>query len=272
MTLTEINELYRNSDLDKAILHEIRGLIIPFDPTWKNIAVNVSGGADSAMLASSLAQLIQDNGYDCKVHFISFVRVWEFRPWAPFISQAVYDKIKSMFPTVIGNRIEGFIPTEMEEGVSGRNLINNRSGDRIFVQNFNKYSAYRYGLDAVYNATTLNPRDADIGGEHRPKDREIAWYNNKGVSELVLKDGDVWAVNPYRYTDKVYVINGYYKNGWLDLLELTRSCEGDKNTDPELFSSYLKYKHGESKLPLCGKCFWCLERDWATNKVINNET
>lgn len=275
MELTKVNEFYNNSKLDRTMLHNERGLLIPFHPSWKNIAVNVSGGADSAFLSATLAKIIKENGYDCKIHFISFVRVWEFRPWAPFISQEVYDKIKSMFPDVIGNRIESFIPTDLEEGVSGADLYKGKSGDRIIVNSFNKFATYKYNLDAVYNATTLNPEDKDIGvinnTNKRPRDREIEWYGDKGLFGLVTKEtedkGGTWSLYPLRYVDKRYVIGGYYENNWLDLLEITRSCEGDKNTDPDLFASYLGYKHKESKLPLCGHCFWCVEREWATNEV-----
>lgn len=276
MKLSDINKLYEDSNLPKSMLHTINGLVIPFDPSWKSIAVNVSGGADSALLSSLLAQLIEKNNYDCKVHFISFVRVWEFRPWAPFISQAVYNKIKEMFPNVIGTRIESFIPTDLEEGVSGRELYNGKSGDRIVVNSFNKYAVYRYNLDAVYNATTLNPSDLSVGHSERlnkrPKDREENWYASAGIEELVNKEEnkkDASMLYPFRYVEKDYVIGGYYKNGWEDLLNITRSCEGDKHTDPDLFASYIGYKHGKTKLPLCGHCFWCEERAWAINKVKN---
>jgi len=280
MEIDAINSLYANSELSKNMIkHQSRRLIIPFDPSWKNVAVNVSGGADSAMLSASLAKIITENNYDCKIHFISFVRVWEYRPWAPFISFEVYNKIKEMFPNAIGDRIESFIPTELEEGVSGENLLNDKSGDRIIVNSFNKYCTYRFNLDAVYNATTLNPLDKNIGlidgTNKRPKDREAEWYNDKGISALVKKTEAKslsWNLFPYRYTDKRYIIKGYYENGWNDLLELTRSCEGDKNTDPDLFSSYLGYQHRVSKLPLCGHCFWCVERNWATKEILKDET
>jgi len=279
MKIEKINELYTQSNLDNKLFHSVNDLIIPFNPDWKNIAVNVSGGADSAFLSATLAKIIDENNYSCKIHFISFVRVWEFRPWAPFISQEVYEKIKSMFPEIIGNRIESFIPTDLEEGVSGKDLYKSKSGDRIIVNSFNKYATYKYNLDAVYNATTLNPLDKDIGviegTNKRPRDREIEWYNDRGLSGLVTREegskGDMWSVYPLRYVDKRYVIDGYYKNEWLDLLNITRSCEGDKHTDPDLFASYLGYKHKETKLPLCGHCFWCEERTWAINKV-NDET
>ena len=69
-------------------------------------------------------------------------------------------------------------------------------------------------------------------------------------------------------TEKDWIIDQYYKNDVVDLLETTRSCEGDINSDPLLFAEldYTTYKKN-SKVPECGKCYWCLERNWATEKV-----
>jgi len=280
MEIHDINNLYTTSNIDSSMFHYEGELIIPFDPSWKSIAVNVSGGADSAFLSCALAKIIKNNNYDCKIHFISFVRVWEFRPWAPFISKEVYDKIKFLFPSIIGDRIESFIPTELEEGVSGSNLYQNKSGDRILVNSFNKFAIYKFNLDAVYNATTLNPSDKSIGiineANKRPKDREISWYKNRGINALInleeMEKNKSVTLYPLRYVDKTFVINGYVNNNWLDIFNTTRSCEGDKNSNPDLFSSYLGYKHKESKLPLCGQCFWCVEREWALKQSgLENE-
>lgn len=272
MDVNEINELYENSNLDKSSFHYERGLIIPLCSFWKNIAVNVSGGADSALLVLTLAKIIKEKNFNCKIHFISFVRYWETKPWAPFISQEVYNKIKSMFPDIIENRIESFIPTELEEYYSGRNLYKGESGDRIIVNAFNKFVNYKYKFDAVYNATTLNPKDKNIGivngVNKRPIDREIEFFNN--LYSVYNKDENFLFFHPFRYIDKRYVIEGYYKNNWIEVLNITRSCEGDKNTNPTLFQSYLEYNHKISKLPVCSKCFWCKEREWAIKEILVN--
>jgi PP-loop superfamily ATP-utilizing enzyme len=39
-------------------LHNIDGVILPFDKTWVNLAIGLSGGADSALLTYLLCDLI----------------------------------------------------------------------------------------------------------------------------------------------------------------------------------------------------------------------
>jgi len=40
-------------------LHNIDGVIVPFDNKWKNIAIGLSGGADSALLAYMLSAILE---------------------------------------------------------------------------------------------------------------------------------------------------------------------------------------------------------------------
>ena len=67
-----------------------------------------------------------------------------------------------MFPNVIGDRLQNYIPPEIEEASVGPDLINGRSGDRIAVDSFNMYCQVTYNLDAVYNTVTLNPMDPNL--------------------------------------------------------------------------------------------------------------
>jgi hypothetical protein len=59
------------------------------------------------------------------------------------------------------------------------------------------------------------------------------------------------------YTKKDWIIKQYFENGIEELLNLTRSCEGEfEDVD------YTTYTAGQH-VPVCGKCFWCKEREWA---------
>jgi 7-cyano-7-deazaguanine synthase in queuosine biosynthesis len=63
--------------------------------------------------------------------------------------------------------------------------------------------------------------------------------------------------HPFAYIKKDWIIGQYYKHGIEDLLELTRSCEGEfEGID------YTTYAPGQY-VPICGECFWCKEREWA---------
>jgi hypothetical protein len=72
-----------------------------------------------------------------------------------------------------------------------------------------------------------------------------------------MKHMDRWAIHPVRFVDKSWVISQYKRLEIIDLLELTRSCEG---TFEEIdLTNYTKGQY----VPVCGECFWCKERRWA---------
>ena len=67
--LEQINSIYNKFGVPLEWQHEVDGLVIPFNSEWKNIAVNVSGGADSACGTSILASLSFWKG-ECGFPFI----------------------------------------------------------------------------------------------------------------------------------------------------------------------------------------------------------
>jgi hypothetical protein len=66
-----------------------------------------------------------------------------------------------------------------------------------------------------------------------------------------------YAVHPFRFVEKDWIIKQYYRLGIESLLNTTRSCEGEfKGID---YKTYILGQH----VPTCGECFWCKEREWA---------
>ena len=122
------------------ILHKFSHLTIAFDPAWKRIAINLSGGADSALLAVLLCKIISKHSLDTKVDVITFQRCWETRPWQGHVSLQIFNKIKEMYPNIIQNRYTTYIPPEIEHGAIGP-VINGKSGDQIIVGSFNSASS-----------------------------------------------------------------------------------------------------------------------------------
>ena len=74
--------------------------------------------------------------------------------------------------------------------------------------------------------------------------------------------------HPFVHTKKDWIIQQYYDHNVVDLLNLTRSCEGDRIYYPEIFGNldYRTYIPGQY-VPECGHCFWCQERGWAISRV-----
>ena len=264
------NKLYNNLSED-IILEKINHLVIPFDKTWKKVSVNLSGGADSALCTYLLCQIIQKYNLSTTIEIITYQRCWTGRPWQGDIAQDVYMWLKNKFPKIIGKRHLCYIPPELEHGVIG-NIVNNRSGDMIIVGSFNKFAAYTYGFDAVFNATSKNPSvEEDCELKRRAMD-------NRNVDVKKAHIGEVWFVDkttkcaqchPFKFVEKDWILAQYHMLNILDLLKITRSCEGDINHNQivkDACAHYTKYNKG-MHIPECGECWWCLERNWAMTRV-----
>ncbi len=280
------HEEFKDDIPDSWQQHLDDGFIFPFNPDWKNIGVNLSGGADSAAGTATLCKLIQDTGSNCKITVLTNVRVWHARPWAGPISVEVYDKLREMFPNIIVNRLQNFIPPQIEEGAlkmldpkgNPRGIIKELdiSGDRLCVNEFNRYSVSTNQLEAVYNFITLNP--IEVNHRSAPHDRrsdKLELSQWKRLPQVGKSYGDSYLIQPWKLVEKDFIISQYFKNSWEQLLDTTRSCEGDKDLWPDRqFENGDTYVHGVSSLPTCldvleesddkqRVCFWCAEREWA---------
>jgi hypothetical protein len=242
-----------NSNINLSF-NDIDGLPIPFDSRWTNIAIGLSGGADSALLTYLLCSMITN---DTTVHVISHTRMWKTKPWQGWDSVGVFNWLSNKFPHITFKRHTNFIAPEIEYGNIGPALKDEYgkfvSGDNIESRAFAEYVCHWNSVDAFYNAVTRNPRDVDLGGM---KERDIdQTANNQHL--LISRHMGGWACHPFRFTDKSWIIRQYQRLGITELLSITRSCEGEfKDLD------YINYTPGQY-VPLCGECFWCKEREWA---------
>ena len=232
---------------------DIDGVKIPFNNTW-NFAVSVSGGADSALLAYLLSTQANENQ---TIHIINHIRMWKTRPWQEYDAFNVYEYLKEKFPKLQFVIHKNFIAPELEYGNIGPSLTDEYgkkvSGDNIQQRAFAEYICSKHNIDAYYNAVTRNPRATNLNGM---KERDIEPTENNGHMRIMKHMGK-YAIHPLRFVEKDWVIKQYAKYDIIDLLNLTRSCEGEfKDLD------YTTYKPFQ-KVPTCGECFWCKERAWA---------
>ena len=260
------NNLY--NELSSNLIKEtVSGLDLYFDPNWKTVAVNLSGGADSALLMHIVCSIIEKNKLDTKIKAITYQRCWTTRPWQDWWSIQVYNKLKEYFPNIITERITNYIPPELEYGVSGP-IIDGRSGDQIIVGSFNKFAAWKHNLDAIFNATSKNPKDDDRDDRMSNRDGEAEngelkdlWMENKSVKTVFA--------HPLRYVQKDWIVAQYHIRNILDLYNTTRSCEGDimlNDSVKEVVPYFTDYVEGMD-IPTCGECWWCYEREWAESRV-----
>jgi tRNA(Ile)-lysidine synthase TilS/MesJ len=231
---------------------------IPFDPEWKNIAISVSGGADSALLAYLICNLASNTRIT--VHVINHIRCWKTKPWQQYDAEQVYNWLFQHFPSVKFERHINFIAPELEYAHTGPCLTDEYgkkvSGDNIQQRAYAEYICAAHNIDAYYNAVTRNPRNIDLGGM---PERDI----NRATENLhleMMKHMDRWALHPFRFIEKSWVVKQYRDHNITELFDLTRSCEG---TVPGL--DHTNYVNGQ-EVPTCGECFWCKEREWAISQ------
>jgi hypothetical protein len=231
---------------------------VPFDPTWKNIAISLSGGADSALLTYLLCSKIT---HHTNIHIISHTRMWKTRPWQGTDSLRVYNWFVNQFPNIQFHRHTNFISPDLEYG-NGAFVTDEYkkrvSGDNIEIRAFAEYVCHTEDCAAYYNAVTRNPKGIELGGM---KERDIdPTESNKHLQEM--QHMGRWAFHPFRFVDKSWVLSQYAQLGIMELFNLTRSCEGE-------FAdiNYTNYKAGQY-VPLCNTCFWCKERAWAIEQSI----
>jgi len=141
------------------------------------------------------------------------------------------------------------------------------SGDQIEIDSFNKYIVYREKLNATFNATTLNPSSKDfisrLVTEQPPKRSRSIKDGN--IDDLIFKKNNYYECTPFVFTEKDVVIKYFYLYDKLNLLNTTRSCEGN------IFHLNIKFEDyvDDMDIPICNHCFWCKERNWAIEKIKN---
>jgi|TARA_R110002124_G_scaffold32066_2_gene108243 7-cyano-7-deazaguanine synthase in queuosine biosynthesis len=219
--------------------------------SWKRIGISLSGGADSALLAYLICKNVT---ITTDIHITSQIRCWRTRPWQEFYVDSVISWLKKEFNNNFFVH-KNLVPPEMEE--PNTTLIKDeygkmKPGNRIILRSHNEFIANKYKLDAIYVGVNQNP-DIDIPGQLDER--------NEGVLDPHFVHNGVDICHPFVYTKKDWIIRQYYKNSIEDLLDLTRSCEGEfEGLD------YTTYTPGQD-VPECGECFWCKERQWGIDNA-----
>jgi hypothetical protein len=219
------------------------------NPKWDKIGIGLSGGADSALLSYLICSQTEAD-----IHFNTQVRMWKTRPWAEHVAGNVVEWFKNRFNNTFYHH-KNLVPPELEEPTEY--LIKDeygkmKSGNRIILRSHGEYIAHKYKLNALYGGVNLNP---DVKFEGRVEERD------KGHIEPHFVHDGIDICHPFVYTKKDWIIQQYYDLDITDLLDITRSCEGEFED-----LNYKTYTPGDP-VPICGECFWCLEREWALGKV-----
>jgi 7-cyano-7-deazaguanine synthase in queuosine biosynthesis len=235
----------------------VDGVGIPFDPTWNKIAISVSGGADSALLAYLLCDLVIQHHADTDIHIISHTRMWKTRPWQTYDSKGVYEYLEYRFRGRTFVKHTNFIAPDLEYGYTGPSIQDEYgkmvSGDNIQQRAYAEYVCHHNNIDAYYNAVTKNPQGVEFKGMTERDIEPTADNQHLTATQHMGK----WAFHPFRFVDKAWVVKQYKRLNIEELFDITRSCEGE--FENITYETYVP----RQLVPLCGECFWCKERAWA---------
>lgn len=247
-------------------VEEHDGIFIPIDQSWKNVAINVSGGADSALLAYIICNLLKNTN----IHIINNIRMWKTRPWQRHNSIDVFNWLVKRFPNHNFKRYENLIAPEIEYGVIGPSIKTAsgvlKSGDQLSTISFVEYVCHYNNIDVWFAGVTKNPDDENI--TLKLPERNVSYRgSNNDIEKIIFLADRLLLCHPFIFSSKDWIVKQYIDLNLLDLFEITRSCEGDLNSAPDIFNglNYKTYVPGMS-VPECGRCFWCQERNWAKSK------
>jgi len=225
--------------------------LLNINKDWKRIGISLSGGADSALLAYLICKNVSTS---TELHINTQIRMWKTRPWQEHIADNVIAWFRNNFDHKFYIH-KNLVPPELEEPTEY--LIKDeygkmKPGNRIILRSHNEYIAHKYNLDALYAGVNMNP-SIDIPG--KVKERDVGHIPPHFVHNGI----DI--CHPFVYTTKDWIIKQYYDNKIKDLLNLTRSCEGEFEG-----INYTTYTPGDD-VPICGECFWCKERQWGIDNA-----
>ncbi len=199
------------------------------------ICVNLSGGADSAILGYMTIKYCEQHVPDAEIHFITCAN--QPKGWynAKYGSSVVDRLLQLTRTNIIKSHYTYFSDDQRR---SDLNIVE--------VEMANEGTA-----NFFIHGTTQNP---PLSEKHLLEGRYTA--RDPGHDRFILKDRiNNWRYLPLMYVDKRMVAHLYSQLGMMKLLfPYTRSCEQEArhNRDSPVWMT-----------TTCGECWWCREREWA---------
>lgn len=209
---------------------------------YKNIAINCSGGADSSILLYTTVKFLEENNRnDTKVSILTCANDKKGRWNAKNAGQVINYIVEKTQTTLIDSHFSYY-----------RDVQDVKYFHEIEFDLFNNRK-----IDLVISGVTANPLENTLVNNI---DGQIINLRDEALPERDSRSQKTWHYQnnaswytPFANVDKRFIAFLYNTHNVLDLLELTRSCEGFADST-------------ENFTKPCGKCWWCLERKWAFGK------
>lgn len=206
---------------------------------FDRIGIRFSGGADSAILMTLLAETIMRLGKQ-KTAFIQPMTVhWDFKPFNHFYGKGVREFVVEKYPEVDIRETEVGICDSYEDYVPSQKRLE----ERVMP---------KYNLEIMFGGVTQNPPNSEspMWSEYYWNHRDPSRDPEMKKDPILAKATEYWKCFPFRHTNKRGIAALYDMMGVRDTLyPLTWSCEAYPQEN-----AYFQKQ--------CGKCWWCKERIW----------
>ena len=230
-----------------------------FKTNHKDVAVKLSGGADSAIVYYAV----------CNYYKKSYTNIYALtmgtasKPWYPVGAAKIIKRVHELTGVA---PVEHFVHYQPETTAAGY-----ASG----ISDMDELAVKRFELDAIYSGLTVNPPIDDMRQYFRDTHKQFGLDIDTLMNHIAGRDDSrdttteptfftkrygersVDRIRPFINKNKQAVYHAYRD---LDMMEQlyphTYSCE----TIPDNYDT-MDFVH-------CGHCFFCLERYWGFGRII----
>lgn len=208
-------------------------------PLHKKIVINCSGGADSSLLVYLTSKYIKENKTDHRINILSCSVDVKSRKVAQRVTDIIEYVIDKLEVTCIDTHYALYRETGLDEHVHPMHNKLYSQGD----------------MDILFGGITANPKEPTFVTNSNgdvvdlikdcPPIMQHRNFTEKNKTTTIRNNYPFY--NPFIHVDKRFVYDMYKQFDILDMIPMTRSCNG-------------YYPTGEQ---VCGMCWGCLERKWA---------
>jgi hypothetical protein len=230
-----------------------------FKPNYKDVAVKLSGGADSAIVYYAV----------CKYYKNTFTNIYALtmgtalKPWYPVGAANIINVVHELTGVSPAEHYVHYQPDTTAAGYA--------SG----ISDMDELAVKRFELDAIYSGLTVNPPIDNMRQYFRDNHKQFNLDIDTLLNHIDGRDDSrdttteptfftkrygeqsVDRIRPFINKDKQAVYHAYRD---LDMMEKlyphTYSCE----TVPDNYDT-MDFVH-------CGYCFFCMERYWGFGRII----
>lgn len=201
----------------------------------KVIGLSMSGGADSTLLCVLVAKTIDQKGLN------SIIQPYNgYDTWAPLDSAGlpkIITYIRTLFPNV---RINW--PVSVVFDTNGDHEKDKNTYIRPFVHNLINREYVDFIIPGISSGPPIEVQEK-FGIKDHTAIQRIPGYR---LWNEVENANDKRA--PFKNVDKRFMLQCYKDFGLKELFDMTQSCTHPAGN--------------------CGKCWWCKEREWASQEVF----